>query len=104
MFVRLVILAVFLIVLPACGGDGQSGSIGVQVRPESGIPEPTPVRTSSGELCRIVEGNTAVMGDHDDFAEHARYHLSWYESLTPTPENKREVEAQIAYLRDCLGE
>ena len=78
--------------------------LALQVRPEAGMEESTPVRTSSGALCRIVEGNTVVTGDHQDFAEHARYHLRWYESITPTPENEREVKAQIAYLRDCLGE
>ncbi len=68
---------------------------------------PTPVLTSDGEVCEIVERHededVIISGYHDDFADHA---LFWM--LEVMKEHPEELSAQdlemIEYLEDCLSE
>ena len=68
---------------------------------------PTPVLTSDGELCELVEKQldgeeVIISGKHDDFADHARWMI---ELLTEDPASMTaENMEMVEYLEDCLSE
>ena len=85
-------------VSPRCGNF----AVGIGDGPEV----PTPVLTSTGELCEIIEesddGRVVISGRHDDFGDYAHWML---DQLTADPEAISAQDRElIAYLQDCLSE
>ena len=67
---------------------------------------PTPVLTSAGEVCEIIEQHedesVVISGYHDDFADYARWML---DQLTADAGSASAADLElIEYLRDCLSE
>ena len=94
----LVLLTAAAWVSPRCGNF----AVGIGDGPEV----PTPVLTSTGELCEIIEesddGRVVISGRHDDFGDYAHWML---DQLTADPEAISAQDRElIAYLQDCLSE